>query len=120
MAEDNKAKAEALMEQIRKDRPTYVSRTSLSRQMIAEEDPEYLEHFHAMHMHVMFERGNLPAKIKEIIICGVNAATGYERGLRVHIKGALVAGASYEEIFEGLQAASLPAASTSCPSDCCT
>lgn len=105
---EKKNRAEALMEQIRQDRPTYVARTSLSRAMIAEEDPEYLEHFHATHMHVMYERNNLPTKIKEIIICGVNAATGYERGLRVHIKGALVAGATYEEIFEGLQAASLP------------
>ena len=50
----------------------------------------------------------LNLKIKEIIICAVNAATAYERGLRIHIKGALVAGATYEEIFEGLQAASMP------------
>ena len=108
MSDNKKQRAKELMEMIKRDRPTYVKRTSLSRQLIAEEDPEYLEHFHRMHMHVLYERNNLSTKIKEIIICAVNAATAYERGLRIHIKGALVAGATYEEIFEGLQAASMP------------
>jgi alkylhydroperoxidase/carboxymuconolactone decarboxylase family protein YurZ len=101
-------KGQKLMEKIKKERPTYTERTVLSRQMIAEEDPEYLELFHRMHMHVVHERNNLPVKFKEIIISAVDAATGYERGLRIHLAGALAAGATKEEIFEGLQAASIP------------
>lgn len=102
-------KAKELMEQIRKDRPTYTPQTFLSRQMIAEYDPEYLELFHRMHMHVVHENTHLPAKFKEIIISAVDAATGYERGLRTHLASALEFGATKEEIFEGLEAASLPA-----------
>jgi len=98
-----------IMEQIRKDRPNYTKKTLLSREIIAEEDPEYLELFHRMHMHVVHENNNLPTKIKEIIITAVDAANGYGRGVKIHIIGALAAGATKKEIFEGLQAASMPA-----------
>jgi alkylhydroperoxidase/carboxymuconolactone decarboxylase family protein YurZ len=102
-------RSKEIIEKIKKDRPTYTSQVLRSREILAKEDPEYLELFHRMHMHVVHEKSALPTKIKEIIISAVDAATHYERGLRVHIRGALEAGASREEIFEGLQAASLPA-----------
>lgn len=102
-------RSEALIEKIRKDRPSYTPQVMKSREILAKEDPEYLELFHRMHMHVVHEKSALPVKIKEIIISAVDAAAGYERGLKVHLRGALEAGATKDEIFEGLQAASLPA-----------
>lgn len=101
--------SDELIEKVRKDRPTYTSKTMKSREMLAKEDPKYLELFHNMHMHVIHEKNILPVKIKEIIISAVNAATGYERGIKIHLRGALEAGATKDEIIEGLQAASLPA-----------
>lgn len=100
---------EALIERIRKDRPSYTPQVMRSREILAQEDPEYLELFHRMHMHVVYGRSSLPVKMKEIIISAVNAANGYERGLRVHLRGALDAGATKDEIVEGLLTASLPA-----------
>jgi alkylhydroperoxidase/carboxymuconolactone decarboxylase family protein YurZ len=102
-------RSKELMEKIKKDRPSYTPQVMRSREILAKEDPEYLELFHRMHMHVVHEKNALPTKIKEIIISAVDAATHYERGLRVHLRGALEAGATKDEIFEGLQAASLPA-----------
>lgn len=102
-------KAKELIEQIKKDRPTYTEKTFRSREILAYEDPKYLELFHKMHMYVVHEKQGLPTKIKEIIISAVDAATGYERGIKIHLKGALQAGATKEEIIEGLLAASLPA-----------
>lgn len=101
--------SDKLIEKIKKDRPAYTKEVLKSREILAKEDPVYLELFHRMHMHVLHERKSLPIKLKEIIISAVDAAAGYERGLRVHLMGALNAGATKEEIFEGLLAASLPA-----------
>ena len=103
------AYSDELMEKVRKDRPTYTAKTMKSREMLAKEDPTYLEYYHNMYMHVMNEKNHLPIRIKEIIISAVNAATGYERGIKIHLRGALEAGATKDEIIEGLQAASLPA-----------
>jgi len=102
-------KTKQLIEQIKKDRPTYTQKTFRSREILAKEDPKYLELFHRMHMYVVHEKQGLPTKIKEIIISAVDAATGYERGIEIHLKGAIQAGATKEEIIEGLLAASLPA-----------
>ena len=98
-----------IIEKIKRERPTYTAKTMKSRIILGQADPEYLELFHRMHMHVMREKNALPEKIKEIIISAVNAATGYERGIKIHLRGALEAGASKDEIIEGLLAASLPA-----------
>ena len=98
-----------IVERIKRERPTYTSRTMKSREILSKEDPEYLAHYHSMYMRVMREKDALPEKIKEIIISAVNAATGYERGIKIHLRGALEAGATKDEIIEGLLAASLPA-----------
>lgn len=79
-----------------------------SREIIFERDPDYLAIYHRLFTHVMKDRSALPLKVKEMIIVGINAATNYEEGLRVHIRAALEAGASEEEIFEAIEAASLP------------
>ena len=102
-------RSKEIIEKVRKERSTYTAETMKSREILSQEDPEYLESYHRMYMHVMQEKNVLPTKIKEIIISAVNAATGYERGIRIHLRGALEAGASKDEIIEGLLAASLPA-----------
>jgi alkylhydroperoxidase/carboxymuconolactone decarboxylase family protein YurZ len=102
------AEPSGLMVKILTYSPTYPSRTSLSRQMIAEEDPEFLETFHWLHMHMLHERRDLPGKIKEICICAIDAATGYSRGLYTHFKSAIEKGAAKEELFAGMYAAHIP------------
>jgi len=98
-----------ILEKVRRDRKSYTREVLKSREVLARDAPEYLELFHKTHMHVVYERTALPPKIKELIITAVDAAQFYERGLRVHIRGALNEGATREEVLEALLAASLPA-----------
>ncbi len=100
--------SEKLMEVVLRDRPTYTGRTVLSRQLIAEEDPQFLQHFHWMHMHMLHERTSLPGKIKELCICAIDAATGYSRGLYTHFRGAVAQGATRDDLFAGMHAAYIP------------
>lgn len=102
-------RSKEIFEKVKRERSTYTAETMKSREILSQEDPEYLELFHRMHTHVMHEKDALPEKIKEIIISAVNAANGYERGIRIHLRSAIEAGASKAEIIEGLLAASLPA-----------
>ena len=80
-----------------------------SREILCEKDSGYLEIYHQLFTHVMKDRGELPLKVKEMIIAAINAAANYEEGLRVHIRAALEAGATEEEVFEAIEVASLPA-----------
>jgi AhpD family alkylhydroperoxidase len=79
-----------------------------SRTVIYERDPRYLEIYHDLFTHVMQTRKALNLKVKELIIVAINAATNYEEGLAVHIRAALNAGATEDEIFEAIETASLP------------
>lgn len=98
-------KEETILEKVRRERG-YIHP---SREIIYERDPHYLELYHQLFTHVIKERNALSTKVKELIIVGINAATNYEEGLSVHIRAALEAGASEEEIFEAIETASLPA-----------
>lgn len=98
-------KAKEVLKKIRKDRG-FVQR---SREIWAKYDPEYLEMYHNMFMHVTQKRQKIDRKTKELIIIGIDAANLYEAGLRVHFKSALKMGISVEEIFEALETASIPA-----------
>lgn len=98
-------KAKAILEKVRKERG-YIHP---SREILCERDPHYLEIYHHLYTHVMKKNGRLPLKVKEMIIVGINASTNYEEGLRVHIRAALEAGAKEDEVFEAIEAASLPA-----------
>ena len=93
-----------LIEKIRRERD-FVPR---SREILARDDPDYLELYHNSWMHVMHKRNVLPLKFKELIIVAVDAVTGYERGVKLHIESALKAGATKEEILEALEAAAFP------------
>ena len=97
--------AKAILEKVKRERG-YIHP---SREVLCDLDPHYLEIYHDLFTHVMKERNFLPLKIKEMIIAAINAATNYEEGLRVHVRAALEAGASEDEVFEAIEAASLPA-----------
>ncbi|MEM3759878.1 MAG: carboxymuconolactone decarboxylase family protein [Candidatus Bathyarchaeia archaeon] len=97
-------KTTRLLEKLLKDRG-YVQE---SRRILAKEDPEYLELYHNLWVHVMRHRCTLPLKFKELIIVAVDAATAYIEGLKLHIRDALKAGATKDEILEALETASLP------------
>ena len=45
-----------IIEKIKRERPTYTAKTMKSRIILGQADPEYLELFHRMHMHVMREK----------------------------------------------------------------
>lgn len=71
---------------------------------LRELDPEFVEAYLAFRS-VPHRNGPLPQKTKELIMIAINAATThlYGPGVRRHIKNALVAGATREEILEAIQ-----------------
>lgn len=71
--------------------------------LLAERDPEFMECLHNVATHVLHRRNSLPRKTKELILVCLNAFNFYEFGLRVHLRSALQAGASEDEILEALE-----------------
>lgn len=96
-------RAKEVLGQIRKDRG-FVQR---SREIWAKYNPESLNLYHQMFMHVIEKRNKIDRKTKELIIIAIDAANLYETGLRVHFKSALKQGITVEEIFEVLETASV-------------
>lgn len=103
------SKGRRILEEMLKVRTSYPADVLKSREVLAREAPGYLELFHKTYLYLFHERTALPPKIKELIIIAVDAAQFYERGLRSHIKSALQAGATRDEIVEALLASSLAA-----------
>lgn len=71
-------------------------------------DPEFMEAYLAFRS-VPHRNGPLPQKVKELIMIAVNVATThlYAPGARRHMKNALRAGATREEILETIQLTSV-------------
>lgn len=71
-------------------------------------DPDFLEAYLNLRS-VPQNKGQLPNKVKELILIAVNASAThmYQPGVRRHIQNALKAGATREEIVECLQLSSL-------------
>jgi len=67
-------------------------------------DPDFLEAYLAFRS-VPHREGPLPRKFKELILVAINAATThlYAPGVRRHMKNALAAGATREEVLETIQ-----------------
>ena len=67
-------------------------------------DPEFMEAYLAFRS-VPHRNGPLPQKIKEMILVAINAATThlYAPGVRRHMRNALKAGATREELLEVIQ-----------------
>ena len=75
--------------------------------------PDFAEGYFG-YRRAAWEAGPLPVKIKELILMAVNAspASLYADGVRLHMRGAIAAGASAGEIAEALQLASAIAVHT--------
>jgi alkylhydroperoxidase/carboxymuconolactone decarboxylase family protein YurZ len=102
--EDGKKKtAKELTERMAKERGF----PRLWRSLLAERDPEFMEILHKASMHFLHEKKALPRKFKEIIIICLDAITSYEEGFRIHVRNALEAGATEDEILEALEICSL-------------
>lgn len=71
---------------------------------LAEWDADFLEAYLWLR-NVPFRKGPLPRKVKELILLAINAATThmYAPGVRRHIRNALKAGATRNEILETIQ-----------------
>ena len=81
--------------------------TRLWRELLAYKDIDFTELNNNTSDHVFNKRNALPRKFKEILCVCLDAYTFYEAGLRIHIRGALEAGATEEEIVEALEVTSL-------------
>ena len=75
---------------------------------ILEMDPDFMEAY-LRFSAVPWNHGHLPAKVKELIYIAIDASTTHlhEPGLRNHIRAALDAGATKEEIIEVLELVSV-------------
>ncbi|MET4576900.1 carboxymuconolactone decarboxylase family protein [Ottowia thiooxydans] len=71
---------------------------------LRELDPEFMEAYLAFRS-VPQKNGPLPQKFKEMILVAINAATThlYAPGVRRHVRNALKAGATLEELLEVIQ-----------------
>ncbi|MFC1964234.1 carboxymuconolactone decarboxylase family protein [Chloroflexota bacterium] len=97
------AKGKAILERVKRERD-FITK---SREVMAEWDPDILENYHEMFMHVKNKRKGLSPKMMEVLFVSVDAATMYEKGIAPHIRSAIKAGATPYEIFDGLLAAYL-------------
>lgn len=98
MSQEQKRRAKELVERISKDRGF----SSPWRILLAERDPEFLELYHKAMMHA-WSRGALPRKYKEIIVICLDTILQYGEGLKIHVRSALEAGATEDEILEALE-----------------
>lgn len=96
-------KTKALVEKMEKERGF----AQPWRGLLAERDPEFMELYHKTAMHVFHKDGALPRKFKEIISVCLDAFTFYDRGFRIHVRNALEAGATEQEILEALEVCTL-------------
>jgi len=80
--------------------------------LMGEKAPDALHHYYELRK-IGVDRGVLPRKVKELILLGINLVRHYEPGTRVHVKGALDAGASVEEIVETIVTAMVSGAACS-------
>ena len=67
-------------------------------------DPEFMEAYLAFRS-VPHRKAHLPEKFRELVMVAINAATThlYAPGVRRHIRNALKAGATREEVLEVIQ-----------------
>ena len=71
--------------------------------------PELLEPWLGLRSQVMVD-GALPRKVKELILLGINLVRRYPPGVELHLKSAMDAGATKEEIMETIATAILSSA----------
>lgn len=76
---------------------------------ISEIMPELLEPWLAIRSKVMVD-GALPRKFKELMLVGINLVRRYPSGIENHLRAALDAGATKEEVMETIATAILSGA----------
>ncbi len=76
---------------------------------ISELMPELLEPWLQIRSKVIAD-GALPRKVKELILLGINLVRRYPSGIETHLRGALDAGATQEEVMEAIATAILSSA----------
>jgi AhpD family alkylhydroperoxidase len=94
------------IEQIYKTYMEYYGEIPVWVKMMGENKPDALYHYCQLRK-IGLEDGVLSRKVKELILIGINLVRRYETGLKLHIKGALDAGAKEEEIYETIVTAML-------------
>ena len=76
---------------------------------ISEVMPEFLEPWIQIRSRVITD-GALPRKVKELILLGINLVRRYPSGIETHMRGALDAGATKEEVMEAIATAIISSA----------
>jgi AhpD family alkylhydroperoxidase len=71
--------------------------------------PELLEPWLGLRSQVMVD-GALPRKVKELILVGINLVRRYPSGVENHLRAAMDAGATKEEVMETIATAILSSA----------
>lgn len=79
--------------------------------LMGERAPDALFHYFQLRV-IGVDEGILPRKVKELILLGINLVRHYEIGTKIHIKGALDAGATEEEILETIVTAMVSGAAS--------
>ncbi|MBI3090526.1 MAG: carboxymuconolactone decarboxylase family protein [Candidatus Tectomicrobia bacterium] len=79
-------------------------------ELVSKFDPEYFKALKGFYADATFAREDaaLSRKIKELIMVAVTTAKGSARGTRVHIKRALLCGATPKEVLEAIETATIP------------
>lgn len=99
MSEEKSKKTKAILERIEKERGF----VRLWPKLLAERDPDFMECLHNVTTHALHKRDHLPRKMKEIIIICLNAFDYYEYGFRIHVRSALKAGVTEDELLDALE-----------------
>jgi alkylhydroperoxidase/carboxymuconolactone decarboxylase family protein YurZ len=71
--------------------------------LLAQYSPETLDVYYRIRNEIMRD-GALPRRFKELMLVIVNTSERWEIGIETHVKGALAAGASHEEVLEAVRA----------------
>jgi alkylhydroperoxidase/carboxymuconolactone decarboxylase family protein YurZ len=99
MSEEKSKKTKAILERIEKERGF----VRLWPKLLSERDPDFMECLHNVTTHALHKRDHLPRKMKEIIIICLNAFDYYEYGFRIHVRSALKAGVTEDELLDALE-----------------
>jgi alkylhydroperoxidase/carboxymuconolactone decarboxylase family protein YurZ len=99
MSEEKAKKTKAILERIEKERGF----VRLWPKLLSERDPDFMECLHNVTTHALHRRDHLPRKVKEIILICLNAFDYYEYGFRIHVRSALRAGVTEDELLDALE-----------------
>jgi 4-carboxymuconolactone decarboxylase len=97
-------RGEELLQRIRQVR----GYTLPMHEVLASDDPEFLEGYEAFYAAAMRQDGPLPPKVRELILIGVTMALGSpERVTAGHIRRAMEHGASEAEVLSAIEITTL-------------